>query len=372
MNIYKRYKTWYVRYEINGRLVRRSTHLHDRKAAEGVLATLKLARTGLVERPAIEAALDEIYGTATPKRGTDISSAWEVYEATASACGLDRLAASTTRLRKLHLAHLVAWISREMPAVTTLEAIDGVVAAAYAAHLKSVGKADKTRVCTLGDLTTVWTVLQHALPSIRSNPWKGLRPRVIESQTRPPFSPDELLRVMDAAKNAGHDWTAVCTLALHTGLRYGDCATMKRSQIDLERGIIDVTPIKTVRHGVVVVLPIERTTLLPILREIMARPVRDDADEYLFREHAMYYPRSMAHKMSVPFNRVLAAAGLNDGRHTFHSFRHTFRTRLAEAGVSTATAKMLCGHTTDEMSARYDHSQHLEELTDAVEKAASV
>ena len=53
----------------------------------------------------------------------------------------------------------------------------------------------------------------------------------------------------------------------------------------------------------------------------------------------------------------------------FHSWRHTFRTRLSEAGVSDDLAKRLGGWTDDATAARYDHAERVEELRTAVEKA---
>jgi integrase len=46
------------------------------------------------------------------------------------------------------------------------------------------------------------------------------------------------------------------------------------------------------------------------------------------------------------------------------------RSRLAEAGADIETAKRLLGHTSDAMSEHYDHADHMDELTAAIEAAA--
>ena len=66
---------------------------------------------------------------------------------------------------------------------------------------------------------------------------------------------------------------------------------------------------------------------------------------------------------------MLLKAGVS-GNFTFHSWRHTFRTRLAEAGVSDEIAKRLGGWTVDKTAMRYDHDGRLGELAVAVEAAA--
>ena len=70
-----------------------------------------------------------------------------------------------------------------------------------------------------------------------------------------------------------------------------------------------------------------------------------------------------------PFAEVLKTAKVDDDHYIFHSWRHTFRTRLSEAGVSDDLAKRLGGWAEDATAARYDHAERVEELRAAVEKA---
>jgi len=69
------------------------------------------------------------------------------------------------------------------------------------------------------------------------------------------------------------------------------------------------------------------------------------------------------------FSHILKKAKVDVEAHTFHSWRHTFRTRLSEAGVSDDLAKRLGGWTEDATAARYDHAERIAELRAAVEKA---
>jgi len=73
--------------------------------------------------------------------------------------------------------------------------------------------------------------------------------------------------------------------------------------------------------------------------------------------------------LSCRFSHILKKAKVDVEAHTFHSWRHTFRTRLSEAGVSDDLAKRLGGWTEDATAARYDHAERVEELRAAVEKA---
>lgn len=358
MRLYKRYQTWWVAYRLRGARVRKSLHTRDETLARGILASMQLARTGKVDRATVDAMLDQIYGVSRTATRTPLDSVWGVYCEHARAVGMDQVAPATAALRRQRVAALVAWIRAERPLLDSAEDVDGPTAAAYAAHLADAGRSAKTRLLILGDLSTVWTALEHVSPSVR-NPWKGLRPRADSKSPRGAFTREEEARVLAAAKELGHDWFQACSIARWTAFRYGDVATLRRSEVDLAAGVIRRTPSKTARHGIEVVIPIAEP-LRPVLEELMARPVRDDMDEYLLREHACSCTASTWHRQAVRFSAVLERAGVDPRTHTFHTWRHTLRTRMAEGRVDTATAKEICGHTTDAMSAHYDHDQHLE------------
>jgi integrase len=85
--------------------------------------------------------------------------------------------------------------------------------------------------------------------------------------------------------------------------------------------------------------------------------------------HADYYPDPQFSGGPGKFAEVLKEAKLDGKGYTFHSWRHTFRTRLSEAGVSDDLAKRLGGWTENATAARYDHAERVEELREAVEKA---
>ena len=176
MRLYKRYRTWWIAYRLRGERIRRSLHTRDESVARGILASMQLARTGKVERAAVDAMLDRIYGTSAKAPRTPLDAVWGAYCEHARAVGMDQVAPATWALRRQRVAALVAWIRRERPLLSDAEDVDGPTAAAYAAHLADAGRCAKTRLVILGDLSTVWTALEHVSPAIR-NPWRGLRPR---------------------------------------------------------------------------------------------------------------------------------------------------------------------------------------------------
>lgn len=149
-------------------------------------------------------------------------------------------------------------------------------------------------------------------------------------------------------------------LALLTGMREGELLALEKSKVDFGRGLVYVVnpkwrkdPRKT--EG----LPVSDEALT-ILAELCAR-----TDGLLFTNKSGR--RVSVSNSSHLFRTRAAAAGLKGMR--FHFLRHTFGTRLGEAGTSPYTIARLMGHSTVHTSMIYVHPQP-ESLRKAVEAVA--
>lgn len=369
MRLYKRKRTWWIEYQKDGRQIRRSTHLRDKKSAVAVLNALKVAQSGLVDRPGVEKMLDDIYG-ASPKSGIPIEAVWTTYVETARATGRFAAAPRTVEARRNVLRRFTDWLAKERPTVAFAENVTGPVAAGFASHLVTArargGRplSDKTRQNVIAELATVWKTLENASSGVR-NPWTNLLPSARDGARMEAFSREQERAVLDAARRIGKGWELACLVARHTGLRYGDVATLDWAAVDLPGHLVRATPQKTARHGIAVEIPIAA----PLLAALEAVPEADRNGPLLPNHAAVYGRRGASFYKALNFKEVLDAAGVQ-GRYTFHSWRHTFRSRLAEAGVSTETAMRLCGHTNEATSRHYDHDAHHAENAAAVEAAA--
>jgi integrase len=148
----------------------------------------------------------------------------------------------------------------------------------------------------------------------------------------------------------------------HTGLRYGDVATLAWSEVHFDKGYLLLKPNKTRRFKVEVCIP-----MVPELKDALLEAQKKCKGDFVLPLHAeLYGTRSgTAHKM-LNFREVLDLAGVKGDEYTFHSWRHTLRSRLADSGASIETAKRLLGQSSDEMSVRYDHSAHVDESLKAL------
>ncbi len=359
IRIYKRGGVWWMDYFARGKRVRQSTKCGDRKAAQRFADAIATAARVPTFADAVE-VLRMIYGE-QPEGQTPLEEAWNVYTRVAEAVGKSAIAPVSVRRRQNVLDRLLRWIAANRPKVTTVEQVDGPVAAAYAESLAKAGLKTKTRANIISELGTIWNLVEKGCRNVRS-PWGSLCPRITDGRRGEPFSRVQEASVLAAARKVGKGWYEVCQIMRLTGLRYGDVARLTWAEVGADA--IRLKPHKTQRHGIGVVLPI-----IPELRQVIDGIKR--RGDFVFPLHSeLYGNRGRMSRAALNFREVLNAAGLGDAGFTIHSWRHTAATRLAEAGADIETRKRILGHTEDATARRYDHDEHLAEVAAALESAA--
>jgi integrase len=381
MPLYKQKKSqfWWTKfYTAEGACVRKSTGTDDRDNAALIEQTLMRAYGTKTPTATLHAMIDSIRETKKP--ATHVSEIWDLYSQWLKATSKNT-AAVTLRKRKNATDRLLKWLKENWPSAKHVENVDRQIAAAFAADLAEDGTKGKTRRNIIGDLGTIWEALKRVRDDV-INPWPLVRPEANDSERGVPFTREQVAAVLAAAEAYGGGWHLASLIARYTGLRYSSIARLAWADIDLEKGVIHHTPQKTARHNIRVHMP-----MVPALRDalqaawecreepVQRRAARSQAiikpldAGYVLPLHAAYYPRPEMAGGPGAFLDVLTLAKITDTRLTFHSWRHTFRTRLSEAGVSDDLAKRLGGWTEDATAARYDHAERIAELREAIEKA---
>jgi integrase len=141
-------------------------------------------------------------------------------------------------------------------------------------------------------------------------------------------------------------------LAIGTGMRRGDLFNLTWERIDFQRGLIYVPNSKTGRNYSV---PMNED-VKAILQQIRT-VTRGGGYVFINPDTAMPYT-----DIKKAFATACRLAGI-DNLH-WHDLRHTFGTRLAEAGFSEATIADLMGHSDPQTTRRYTHA------TDRAKRAA--
>ncbi len=353
---------WYSIYRGPGKpRLRGSTGKTDRAEAEAVEHVMRLAFAGKTSADRLHAMIDALSGQ--KHAGMPLAGVWGAYEGWAKSTGRT-LADITWRQRRRACERFSEWAAESWPSAACAGEVDRACAAGFAAWLSLQGAAGKTRRNLIADLGTVWEGLRRVRDEVKENPWPLVLP-ADDGKRGLAFTREQEKAVIEAADRIGGGWGLACRIARFTGLRYGDVARVKWDAFDLTGGVVHLAPSKTARHGVCLAIPLCDELLAALRSEHAA----SGGAGLLFPTHAKTYPNP--HKKGGPgaFAVVLAAAGV-PGEYDFHSWRHTFRTRLAEAGVSDEIAKRLGGWTVDATALRYDHDGRIEELRDAVQRGS--
>ena len=378
MAIHRRPETgfwWYSIYRGPDRpRLRGSTGKTDRSEAIAVEQVLRLAYLGKTPTDRLHSMIDSLSGAV--RGGLPLAGIWGAYEDWAKASGRS-LASMTWAHRKRACERFASWAGEHFPTVACAGDVDRSCASAFASWLSRPGAAvrgvarpaasGKTRRNLIADLGTVWEGLRRVRDDVVCNPWPLFLP-ADDSKRGQAFTAPQEAAILAAGDARGNGWGLACRISRFTGLRYGDVARLAWSSVDLDARVLRLTPSKTSRHCVSVVIPI-CDDLLCALRSARAS---SPGAGFVLPSHAACYP-SPGRGPGCPgaFGDILAEAKVA-GDYTFHSWRHTFRTRLAAAGVSDEIAKRLGGWRVDATAMRYDHDGRLEELRSAVQRGASV
>lgn len=207
----------------------------------------------------------------------------------------------------------------------------------------------------------------------------------VETKKRRALTDEERARLIAAAQASGPRLAALVTLALDSGLRYGELAALQWG--DVEEGAVQVRRSlreeklvrddakKRVGGGLIEGPPKTKAALRAVpltaaaqaaLRELRASlPVTPMPMMPVFTapDGGRLRKSNFGRREWTPLRK---AAGVPLD-YPFHGLRHTFVTRLARQGVSVKTAQALAGHSSPDMTLRvYTHVVSAD-LTAAIE-----
>ncbi len=182
--------------------------------------------------------------------------------------------------------------------------------------------------------------------------------------------------VLRSAANSSMDWLTVALLGICTGQRLQDCTTATWSDFTAAtKKNPRVWHNKQTKGGKLVHIPII-DPLESHLQTLQARPGKPLAPSLAG------LPTGGTRGLSEQFSLILDAAGVKrekrekkDGSKgqswtdkTFHSFRHTTNTLLAEADMPYEVRKDITGHSSSAMNERYTH-RAASTLADVLQRA---
>jgi integrase len=325
-----------------GRVRSVSTGTADRIDAERIHAELLAAAAGRMTRERWDRFLVE----ATQARAVErvgIGEAWARY---ADLPESRRLSGRELAIRGQRWGAFVDWAKGRgigaLGDVTTRDAL------AWWDALRGGTRTGKTCNHYRATCVSVWQGLRERL-GLGACPWSAIKAAGEEdSQSGRALSAAEVAALLAVAP---WPYSGAMVASLYTGLRLTDLLGLDWGAIDGEWLLI--TPSKTARHGVRVRIPIH-----PAFGAVLVRARGETGGAGLVWPGLRLQLRCDRNRRRQ-FEYLAELAGVGAGENlTFHCLRHTFRTRLAAAGVGQDVAMRLGGWRSAAMADHYNHDEN--------------
>ena len=287
---------------------------------------------------------------------SSIGQAWSDYLASPNRPDSGK---STLRQYEFQWQAFADWMQEKRPDILALRDVSKEIAEEYASSLNHGKFSPSTYNKHLNLLTLVFRVVKHKA-KLTGNPWEEIQRKRMVTNSRRELTIDELRKVCQAATG---ELRTLLALGIYSGLRLGDCATLRWGEVDLPRGMIRRIPNKTARRNPKpVIVPIHS-----ILRDMLSETPLKRRGEYVLPKMAALY----AHNICAVTDKVqghFKACGITlhkpgtgtDGKRAvievgFHSLRHTFVSLCRESNAPLAVVESIVGHSNPAMTRHYTH-----------------
>ena len=371
----KYYAAWYV----GGRKIVKATGQTAKAKAEEVLAGFMQPFLVLDEIRTLETVQARIDGGRRELAALEdqkapplaLEQAWRTYLA-----DTHRPDSGERTLRDYEACYrkLCRWLHQTHPSAGELRDVTSAMAGEYAAHLL----AGKASPCTynkhINAVSLVFRVLSKKA-KLLSNPWDDVCRKKKNTHSRRELTIEELKKVCSAATG---DLRLLFALGIYTGMRMGDCATLRWGEVDLRRRYITRIPNKTLRRGA-------KPAKIPIhhvLHDMLAEIPTSHHVDYVLPDTAKLYYRA-EYALSKKIQDHFTASGIwtaqpGTGKESrsvdpksnkpirgtgkravvevgFHSLRHTFVSLSRQNNSPLAVVESIVGHSSPAMTQHHTH-----------------
>ena len=158
------------------------------------------------------------------------------------------------------------------------------------------------------------------------------------------LSGEEEARLLEALASRYAGLRPVVVLALNTGVRRGEMASLRWPDVDFAGPLLHL-PREITKNGRARSIPLNGEALAALVELKEAAGAAE-----LVLAGLGYGKGALSKKLAA----AVADAGISGV--TLHTLRHTFATRLKDAGVDPFTVRDLLGHATIQMTNHYTHA----------------
>ena len=374
--LFKRGQNFYVSWKVNGKMFMKSLRddsgqpITNKREAETARDRFMLPIAAGDEAAVLESLTGKLQGQkAEIARYEDqknppltIGQAWTGFLTSPNRPDSGK---STLRQYEFQWQAFADWMGEKHPGISNLRDVTKEIAEDYAATLNHGKLTPSTYNKHLNLLALVFRAVNRKA-KLEQNPWESpkrggyLQRKRIVSNSRRELTIDELRKVCQTATG---ELRILLALGAYTGLRLGDCATLRWAETDLHRAVIRRIPNKTARRNPKpVIIPIH-----PILGGMLSEIPPDKRDEFILPDVAALYIRRtdmvtdmvQRHFKKCGIKLYKAETGEESKRAVlevgFHSLRHTFVSLCRESNAPLAVVESIVGHSNPAMTRHYTH-----------------
>lgn len=344
-------KPWLAKWVCHGKVFYKSTGEVERKRALKVLE--KLTRPFREDDEAavisnLELMLKRLKTKAADTRKKlAIKDIWTEFEKT---LWQSDLADGTKTQYENNLTMMTNWMSGK---ALDASGIDVKLAELYLKELSEKVGAQGYNL-RLSLFKRVW----HALPNeygIDKALWDGFKKRKDEVKCgRNALTSEQLASVVANAPT--QDIKLLLLIGTYTGMRIGDCANLKWSDIDFEKNTMSVVPQKTKKHmSAPITIPLHKT-----LRDALLEVKRGECVHVSEANAEAYAHGKLNGEVTELFKKCgIVTSTFDNGKKKllcgFHSLRHTFVSMAINSGMPSMLVQKIVGHSSVNMTNAYFH-----------------
>lgn len=264
------------------------------------------------------------------------------------------------------------WIEPELIQVP-MKKVSPFLLAKIQKKIVDAGKAPRTAFYALQVIRQVfnWAKAQDPALYTGDNPVTHTKKVKVNNKRHRFLSHDEAASLLAALKQSkkGPDTHDMALVSLHCGLRWGEIASLRWQDVNLEDGSIYI------RQAVSKSGKGRTVFMTSQVKDMLLGRMQGDHDSLIFPDRY----GNIKQRPSKYFEKAVNELGLNKGRTSredrivFHSLRHTCASWLVSSGVSLYQVQKLLGHGSHTMTERYSHlaPDNLRQTASILEQAVS-
>ncbi|MBI1910859.1 MAG: tyrosine-type recombinase/integrase [Deltaproteobacteria bacterium] len=346
MGLFKRDQVWWMRFSYNGKQIRQSTGATDKKLAEKIHAKVL---TQITEGKWFE------------KLEGEEKTVGELLEKYINEHSVPNKRPNTVRSDRIIVKEMEEFFGN-----TPLKEITPRLISEYKTTCRNRGLSASSINSRRGLLRHAFNLAMREWEWVKENPVDRVSPEKVRNARDRWLTFEEektlidncvLYPTIEENKTEPRYWLQeVVIFALNTGMRQDEILSLECPHVDLFRKTATVVRSK---NGEKRTIPLNQRALELLKSKAKVRSINNN---YVFINEAGN--KILACNLLRAFYKALKRAKIEDFR--FHDLRHTFATRLAQAGIDFYKIGKLLGHKDIRMTQRYAH-HYPESLRDGVE-----